>query len=331
MKLTTEFKIGAVIIGRNEGDNLVTCLNSLIEFVDSIVYVDSGSTDNSIHNVKLLGLDVVQLDLSTPFTAARARNEGFAYLLKKEPGTKYVQFVDGDCEVQASWLEKAIEFLESHLSYAAVCGRRRERYPERSIYNQLCDIEWNTPVGSTLACGGDALFRVKPFKQVAGYNSTLIAGEEPELCFRLRAKDWKIMRLDVEMTLHDANMTTITQWWNRAKRSGHAYASSCFLHGSAKERFKVRDVASILLWSLVIPLVIVSCSLYHIFFIGTFLIYPVQLGRLTIKHMVLKKGWGISIFYAASNILAKFPQFFGLLNFAFNKFKGVQAKIIEYK
>ena len=331
MNLTKELKVGAVVIGRNEGENLVACLNSLIGVVDSIVYVDSGSTDNSIEHAKLLAIDVVQLDLKSPFTAARARNEGATYLLKKMPDIKYLQFVDGDCEVQPNWVEKSVTFLETHAQYAVVCGRRRERYPERSIYNQLCDIEWNTPAGDTLACGGDALFRVKAFKKVNGFNDALIAGEEPELCFRLRESDWKIMRLDAEMTLHDANMKTINQWWNRAKRSGYAYASSCFLHGLGKEKYKVREVASVLLWSVLAPLLIFSFSFFHIAFIGTLLIYPIQVARLSIKYAALDKGWYIALLYALSNLLGKFPQLMGIMNFVFNAFKGTQAKIIEYK
>jgi hypothetical protein len=92
--------------------------------------------------------------MSQPFTAARGRNAGFAALKAMKRDIRYVQFVDGDCEVVPGWLDAAFVFLENWNEVAVVCGRRRERYPERSVYNRLCDIEWDTPVGQAAACGG---------------------------------------------------------------------------------------------------------------------------------------------------------------------------------
>ncbi len=159
------------------------------------------------------------MDISTPFTAARARNAGFDRLQELAPNLEYVQFVDGDCEVIHTWPERALEYLENHTDVAVICGRRMERFPEHSIYNRLCDLEWNTPVGETKACGGDAMMRVSAYQQVNGFRDDLIAGEEPELCVRLRQADWKIYRLNERMTLHDATMTKLPQWWKRSQRA----------------------------------------------------------------------------------------------------------------
>ena len=164
------------------------------------------------------GVAVIELDDTSPFTAARARNAGFTQLQEAQPQLEFVQFIDGDCTLVGDWLETAEQFLVRHPDVAAVCGRRRERYPDRSIYNWLCDIEWNTPIGEAAACGGDVLLRVAAFRQVGGYRSALVAGEEPELCLRLREQGWKIWRLDAEMTVHDAAMTRFGQWWRRTAR-----------------------------------------------------------------------------------------------------------------
>ena len=72
--------IGVVVIGRNEGQRLERCLRSLAQGADKVMYVDSGSTDGSLQLAANLGVEVLALDMSTPFTAARARNEGFAAL-----------------------------------------------------------------------------------------------------------------------------------------------------------------------------------------------------------------------------------------------------------
>lgn len=253
--------MGVVVIGRNEGLRLERCLASLVGAAEQVVYVDSGSTDDSVQMAKALGVEVVELDMSIPFTAARARNEGFARLQHLLPAMRYVQFVDGDCEVVEGWLSRAQAFLDTRPEVAVVCGRRRERFPQRSIYNLLCDLEWDTPIGEAKACGGDALMRADAFAAASGFRADLIAGEEPELCVRLRANGWKVWRLAEEMTLHDAAMTRFGQWWRRTLRGGHAFAEGAFLHGAAPEKHWLRESRRAWFWGLGVPLATVIAML----------------------------------------------------------------------
>ena len=218
---TPTARIGAVAIARNEGERLKNCLRSLAGRCAAVVYVDSGSTDGSVAFAKSLGVEVVELDMTKPFSMARARNAGFARLRERLPDLVYVQFVDGDCELDPGWIATAAAWLDTHPETTVVCGRRRERFPEKSVYNALCDIEWNTPVGPARSCGGDALMRAEAFAASGGYNETLIAGEEPELCLRLRRAGGKIERIDAPMTLHDAAILTFSAWWKRTLRGGY--------------------------------------------------------------------------------------------------------------
>ncbi|MBF2086011.1 glycosyltransferase [Thermoleptolyngbya sp. C42_A2020_037] len=324
--------VGVVAIGRNEGDRLRQCLSSVVGLAAQVVYVDSGSTDGSVELARSLGAEVVALDLSIPFTAARARNAGFARLLELLPQVEFVQFVDGDCEVVAGWLEQAAQALRDHPDWAVVCGRRRERFPDATLYNRLCDIEWNTPVGEAKACGGDALMRVAAVQQVGGYNPTLIAGEEPELCVRLRQQGWKIFRLDAEMTLHDANMTRFAQWWKRTKRAGHAYAEGSWLHGTPPERHWVKETRSIWLWGLGIPLgAIALAPLIKGLSLLLLLGYPVMTYR--IYRYFKQQGYKASdaLPYAISCVLGKFPGLAGVLQFHVNRLLGRRNALIEYK
>ena len=169
--------VAAIVIGRNEGARLIACLDALEE-VAPVIYVDSGSTDGSVAAAQARGARVVTLDMQRPFTAARARNAGLAAL---PDATEFVQFLDGDCVMQKGWVKAARAHLAAHSDTAVVCGRRREMHPQASVYNALIDAEWDTPVGQTLACGGDALMRVDAVRSVGGYRDDLIAGEEPEL------------------------------------------------------------------------------------------------------------------------------------------------------
>ncbi len=213
--------VGAVAIARNEGDRLRRCLGSLAGICERVVYVDSGSTDGSLEWARTLDVEVVELDPSKPFSMARARNAGFERLREVRPGLRYVQFVDGDCELAEGWLGKARGWLDLHPETVAVCGRRRERHPERSVYNRLCDLEWNTPVGRARSCGGDVLMRAEALAAAGGYNDALIAGEEPELCLRLRRAGGVIDRIDADMTWHDAAILSFRSWWKRALRGGY--------------------------------------------------------------------------------------------------------------
>lgn len=326
------FLVESVVIGRNEGQRLRACLESLRNIGCSAVYVDSGSTDGSVELAKSYGAEIVELDMSIPFSAARARNEGFKRLVEKSSSIQYVQFLDGDCLLDPTWIPKATTFLEAQPDFAVVCGRRRERFPESSIYNRLIDMEWNTRPGEAKACGGDALFRVAAFQEVNGYNPNVVAGEEPELCVRLRQHGWRIMRLDAEMTLHDAAMSRFIQWWKRTKRAGHAYACGVSLHGKAPEYHNVQQLRSALAWALGIPVLIASiAALSRGWGLLLFLIYPIQMARIARYRRQLGDSATDAWVYGFFCVLGKLPEALGVLKFHWEHLMGRRAKIMEYK
>lgn len=325
-------RIGLVAIGRNEGERLRACLESAIATVAVAVYVDSGSTDGSTALARSLGAEVVELDLSIPFTAARARNAGFDRLIQLAPDLEFVQFVDGDCELVTGWLDRAQEELDRKPDVAVVCGRRRERFPDATIYNKLCEIEWNTPVGEAKACGGDALMRTAAVRQVGGFNPTLIAGEEPELCVRLRQQGWKIWRIDAEMTLHDAQMQHFSQWWKRSQRAGHAYAEGAWLHGNTPERHWVKETKSMWLWGFIIPAIaLIAAWPTHGWSFLLFLGYPLLTYR--IYRYLKQQSYSVpdAALYASFCVLSKFSGIQGQIQFHLNRLLGRRTDLIEYK
>ena len=321
-------KFGAVAIGRNEGERLRQCLRSL-SAAASVVYVDSGSTDGSVQLALDLRADVVELDLARPFTAARARNAGFKHIREMAPDLLYVQFVDGDCEIFSTWTDQAVSFLDTHPDVAVVCGRLRERHPEQSIYNWLCEQEWNRPAGEVRACGGIALMRVKALDAVGGFREDLIAGEEPELCVRLRGKGWRIWRLANDMALHDAAMYRFVQWWRRNVRGGYSFANGAYLHGTLPERHFVWESLRAWFWGVCLPL---TCLLAGLMFgprgLLLLLIYPLHMaqkvvrGRGPLIHRIL---------LAAFNILGHFPESWGQIKFLRDCLFRRHARLIEYK
>jgi len=321
--------VGVVVIGRNEGCRLSKCLDSMTPLMDRLVYVDSGSTDRSVVMARNKSKAVVELDNSAPFTAARARNEGFRRLRQFAVELPYAQFVDGDCEIVPGWLGAAAAFLDAHREVAVVCGRLRERHPDRSVYNMLCDIEWDTPVGQARSCGGNAMVRAEAFESIGGFRTDLIAGEEPELCVRLRSAGWTIWRLDREMALHDAAIIRFGQWWKRSKRAGYGFAQGASLHGALPERFSVRESRRAWLWGLGVPLAAAICAaLMGPLGLVILAAYPLQIVRLALTgKRSPRQNWLRAIFLVAG----KFPELLGQLAFLVNRYRGTLARIIEYK
>ena len=325
-------RIGAVVIGRNEGERLQRCLASLAGRSGLTVYVDSGSTDRSVENARRQGAVICELDSAQPFTAARARNAGLARLLDAAPELELVQFVDGDCEVDPGWLERAERDITSDPRLAVVCGRRRERSPHASIYNRLCDIEWNTPIGPATACGGDALMRVRALRDTGGYDIDLIAGEEPDLCLRMRRRGWKILRVDAAMTLHDAAMTRFGQWWRRMVRAGHAFAEGSARHGRGPERYWVRETRSNWTWGFVVPLLAVGLAPATG---GASLLLLVSYGALAIRIYRGSRRRGLSAgdarLFAVFCVISKLPQALGQARYWIRRSGGRPSGLIEYK
>jgi GT2 family glycosyltransferase len=324
--------IGVVAIGRNEGERFRRCVASLLGRVGVIVYVDSGSADDSVAFARGQGVEVVELDMSKPFTAARARNAGFERLKQVMSGVELVQFVDGDCEIAEGWLEAAAAELEARPEVAVVCGRRRERHRDATIYNMLCDMEWDGQAGEVEYAGGDILARAKVIEQIGGYSEEMIAGEDPELCVRVRLAGWKVLRIDQEMTIHDAAMTRFGQWWKRAVRAGHAYAEGCERHGRGPEPMWRREVKSNWRYGLIWPAgaVLLAWPTWGLSLVVMAGIYGLMLARVAMyRRRVFADRWFDAGVYGAACVVSKFAMAAGQVKYWRNRNRTRQ--IIEYK
>jgi glycosyltransferase involved in cell wall biosynthesis len=314
-------RLGIVAIGRNEGERLRRCLTSLQGSGCPVVYVDSASTDGSAQVAAALGALVHPLNLSRPFTAARARAEGVAVLEKHHPRLDYVFFVDGDCEVEEGFLAKATAFLDANPDFAVACGRRRERFPEASPYNRLMDREWNTPVGEAAACGGDAVYRLAAYHAAGGFDARMLAGEEPELCSRIRAGGGRVMRLDAPMTVHDAAMFRFAQWWARAVRSGMGYAQAWrATRGALYSRELVRSLA----WAGALP--VVSVLLALLAHPAWLLLWPAAAG-LQLMRIAQREG----LLPASLSVIGKYAEIIGILRFLKRAGGGRTGSTVNYK
>ncbi len=317
-----------VIIGRNEGDRLVAGLDALVQQGVDIVYVDSGSSDGSVERARQVGALVVELDMSVPFTAARARQAGVEALRAKGNLPDFIQFIDGDCALVAGWIDAAEAALREDPELGLVTGWRVELYPERSLYNAMCEFEWHGPVGDIVFCGGDMMVRRTAYEAIGGFDTGLIASEDHDICIRLAKAGWSLRRLPLQMTRHDADMMHFSQWWRRAVRSGHGFAQIGWMHPPYFRREQLRA----LFYGLLLPLLMIAgvfCSGYLV--LGVLALFGMSYVRTT-KGLVDAglTGWEARR-HARLLTLSKFPNIIGMAMYHWRRLMGHKMHLIEYK
>ena len=316
--------VDVVLIGRNEGARLVAALASVQGQARQVVYVDSGSTDESLTEARRADAKIVELDMTKPFTAARARNAGFDALTDPQ----IVMFIDGDCVLRPGFIDAARAHLEANPALGLVTGWRAEMFPEASVYNAICDWEWHRPAGPIKACGGDMMVRAEAWSALGGMDPKVIAAEDDEFCTRLRKASWQLERIPMEMTRHDAAMLRFSQWWARAVRTGHGFAQVGHLHPDYFSRERRR----VLVFGLVLPLLFLlglfTAPLFSLLIVLLYVISHVRSIRgLQSDGMTRSQSHRLALLLTAS----KFPNLIGMIRFHARRLSGADMRIIEYK
>jgi glycosyltransferase involved in cell wall biosynthesis len=327
--------LSVVVIGRNEGARLTRCLESIgqmrpLQGLIEVIYVDSGSTDGSIERASQFKVKVKRLESTNPCAAA-GRNAGWR--AAKAP---IILFLDGDTVLEREFVADTIAELKDP-NVAVVFGNRREIDPNASIYTRVLDRDWIAPVGVVEFCGGDALIRRDVLELVGGFDERLIAGEEPEMCQRIRALGFTILHVDRPMTGHELAMTRFSQYWRRAIRSGYAYAevstrfkSTALPLWDKEARSNLVHGAGLLAMVVVAPLI--SQALHSIIPIAAAVAI---IGMLAIRTAV-RFRWQTAdlvtlLLFGLHSQLVHIPLLFGQLKFQRDRFAGRTAKLIEYK
>lgn len=326
--------LSIVVIGRNEGPRLAKCLESIGQVrgvaVKEVIYVDSASTDGSPQLASQHGATVITVRSERP-TAAIGRNAGW-----RRATSDLVLFLDGDTVLHPDFALAACDALSREPSIAAVCGHRRELHAEASVYNRVLDLDWIYPPGFVEFCGGDVLMRRKVLLDVGGFDESLIAGEEPELCRRIRARGYAILHLDCAMTGHDLQITRWSQYWKRATRAGHAYAEVSERFRSSEDPFWAPDRRRNLMrgsfWIASLAVAIAGSVFFGVL--------PVVLWLVLLLLLSVRSAWkarwkkatpGVLFLYGVHSHLQQVPIFAGQLQYELGKRRSRTPKLIEYK
>jgi GT2 family glycosyltransferase len=329
--------VSVVVIGRNEGARLERCLAAVAAmardgFETETIYVDSGSSDGSVALAERMGATTVALNAARP-TAAMGRNAGW-----RIARGSIVLFLDGDTVLHLRFVADSLgEFTQPEV--AVVWGHRREMFPQATIYNRVLDLDWIYAPGWTLFCGGDALFRRAVLETTGGFDETLIAGEEPELCRRILGLGFRILHVDRAMTGHDLGITRFSQYWRRAARAGHAYAEVSERFRGTAQPFWLEDAKRnrrrALALIAILMLGVAGGAIDRTGFPWPPLMFEGALAVLFLRT-AWKARWKSSdraavLMYGVHSHLQQIPIFLGQMEFFWNRWRGKRAGLVEYK
>jgi glycosyltransferase involved in cell wall biosynthesis len=328
--------LSVVVIGRNEGERLVRCLRSVIAMEPpaggpvEIIYVDSASTDNSVEQARDFGSKVIQVNPAHP-CASVGRNAGW-----RVARAAIVLFLDGDTILAPDFVAEAWRQFDDP-NVAVVFGNRREINTEDSIYNRVLDLDWIAGPGAVEFCGGDTLIRRAVVERINGYDESLIAGEDAEVCYRIRALGYKIVHIGRRMTGHDLAIHRFSQYWRRSLRTGHAYAeiSERFCHSAtpvwSREARRNRLQGAVML-AIVAGSPILSLATRSLLPIAAAIAITAALSvRTAIRTRWKCADLSTRLLYGLHSHLGQIPIWFGQLKYQLNSLSGRASELIEYK
>jgi glycosyltransferase involved in cell wall biosynthesis len=241
--------VSFVVIGLDEEAHLARALSSahaaLAEagVVGEVLYVDSGSRDDSRRIAARLGATVLTIAREGA-SAARARNAGL-----ERARARWVHFLDGDMEVEPGWLAQALAEAEER-GLDGLGGSIAERLEGASIWSRMFGHDWNARGARVGPIGGAGLWRRTSLAAVGGFDVSLEVGEDPDLCRRMEARGFRVERNERPMATHVLGLTGPLAWWRRAVSVGRSAASIALRHGDRRlvlQRFVAPLLLAVLL------------------------------------------------------------------------------------
>jgi glycosyltransferase involved in cell wall biosynthesis len=241
-------KVSIVIKALNEELNIRKAIESALAAVagydSEIVVADSASTDRTIEVAKQFPASIVQLEHANERCCGIGPQLGYQHC-----SGEYIYILDGDMELKAPFIERAIGILDREPAVAGVGGyihemrtenlevqgrvKRFNRTRRKDILNVDC-------------LNGGGFYRRSAIMDV-GYLSdrNLHAFEEYDLGARLRVKGWRLLLLEDRAVDHYSY--AIGTWrllWHRL-RTGRFLSSGELLRAAIDGRYVRRALGEV--------------------------------------------------------------------------------------
>ena len=213
-------RLSVIIKAYNEEENIARAITSSLQAVapyqGEVILADGASTDRTVEIASRCPITIVVLRHPERRCCGVGPQLGFPHT-----DGEYVYMLDGDMELDASFVAKAIAYLDENPDVAGVGGAVLEtRAPNsefRSRINRLNRL--SDKVADMFCLNGGGLYRRAALMDV-GYMSdqNLHGSEEYDLGARLRGKGWRIVRLPDHAADHFAHqLKTLPLLWRRVR------------------------------------------------------------------------------------------------------------------
>lgn len=178
--------LSVVVVGLNEAERIGQCIDSIKAAVGDIpdteiVYVDSGSLDDTVSIALSKGVRVFQLGKTQLPSPAAGR-----YVGSVVTRGRFIMFVDGDTQIAPGWSESAIELMKHDTSVVMFSGTFRASHgSQKGSLARVGDLGVIKPVYRTSGSNAPILSR-DALEAVGNWNPFVRCREEEDLAIRLR-------------------------------------------------------------------------------------------------------------------------------------------------
>lgn len=189
-----------------------------------IIYVDSGSSDNSVEIAKQY-VDEVFIENKYP-SPGRNRNRGLI-----EAKYDIVHFIDGDVIIDKNYLKNIVN-LFSKKNVQAIVGQLDEQHP--NIYNKMAALSNAVKKeGYTTFTATGATYLKAALLAVNGYDERIRRGQETDLGERFRNSGYKIWRTAHKMGSHNFDIRNLCQYIEKYEINARSLLQLAFFKGGS--------------------------------------------------------------------------------------------------
>lgn len=230
-----EKRIAIVILNWNGKQLMETFLPSVVAHTPceqaDIIVADNGSTDDSIAMLqeRFPTVGIIRFDHNYGFA------EGYNQALQRIQH-EYCVLLNSDVEVTPGWLEAPVAMLDAdpqiaaaqpkiraarnkdYFEYAGASGGFMDRYGYPYCRGRVLHVvekdrgQYDTPADLLWATGACLFIRTEIYKKAGGLDATFFAHqEEIDLCWRLRARGYRVVCTPQSVVYHVGGATLNTE------------------------------------------------------------------------------------------------------------------------